>query len=311
MKELWVEKYRPQTINDYVFKDSRQKAQIEQWISNGVLPTMLLSGAAGVGKTSLAKLLFKELNVNPFDIKEINASKDNGVDFIRDSVINFAQTTPFGEFKYILMDESDYLSPSSQAVLRNVIEKYSSSVRFIFTANYKHKLISAIHSRCQGFHIDKLDKDEFIVRMANILINENIEFDIDVLDIFVSASYPDLRKCINMVQQNCYNNKLNYAEEDASSSSDFRLEMVSLFKAGKYKEARTLICQQASPEEYDDIYRFLYQNLNLFAADDSNKEDKCIIAIRDGLVKHTMASDMEINLSATLTELSMIAKGIL
>lgn len=310
MQQLWVDKYRPNVIDDYVFKDQKQRSQIENWIKSGAMAHTLLSGSAGVGKTSLAKLLFKELKVNPYDIKEINASKDNGVDYIRDSVVNFAQIMPFGEFKYVLLDEADFLSPNAQAVLRNVMEKYSSNVRFILTCNYPNKIMPAIHSRCQGFHIDKLDKDEFTVRVANILISENIEFDMETLDTYVSSSYPDLRKCINLLQQNSYNNKLTIDTNESTSTSDYRLEMVSLFKAGQYKEARQLICTQAGAEEYDDIYRFLYQNVDLFA-DNVTKEDKCIIAIRDGLVKHTMVSDVEINLSATITELSMIAQGIL
>lgn len=310
MQQLWTEQYRPSTIADYVFKDQKQRKQIENWISSGALPHLLFSGVQGTGKTTLAKVLLNELKVNEYDIKEINASKDNGVDFIRDSVVNFAQTMPYGEFKYILLDEADYLSPNAMAVLRNVMEKYSTTVRFILTCNYPHKIIPAIHSRCQGFHIDKLDKDEFTVRMVNILVTENIEFDIDTLDIFVAASYPDLRKCINSVQMNSYGGELKLDNDNETTVSDYRLEMVSLFKSGKYKEARQLICSQASLDEYDDIYRFLYQNINLFA-DTSSKEDKCIISIRDGLVKHTMASDPEINLSATITELSMIAQGVL
>ena len=310
MRDLWTELYRPKNITEYVFKDAKQKKQIENWIKEGALPHLLFSGVQGTGKTTLAKVLFNELDVNPYDIKEINASKDNGVDFIRDTIVNFAQTMPFGDYKYILLDEADYLTPNAQAVLRNVMERYSTMVRFVLTCNYPHKIIPAIHSRCQGFHIDKLDKDEFTLRVANILIEENIVFEIDTLDTFVSASYPDLRKCINSVQMNAYEGKLALPDEDSGSSSDYKLEMVALFKEGKYKEARQLICTQATLEEYDDIYRFLYQNLSFFADDDS-KEDRCIITIRDGLVKHTMCSDVELNLAATLVELEMISKGVL
>jgi len=309
MHQIWTEKYRPSNISEYVFKDQTQKAQIENWISSGALPNLLFSGVQGVGKTSLAKMLFKELGVNPYDIMEINASKDNGVDFIRDTVVNFTQTMPFGDFKYVLLDEADYLSVNAQAVLRNLMEKYN-NVRFVLTCNYQHKLIPAIHSRCQGFHIDKLDVDEFTVRLVNVLIAENIAFEIDVLDTYVAASYPDLRKCINQIQMNSYGGTLTITDDKSGDVADYQIDMVELFKAGHYKEARTLICTKARIDEYDDIFKFLYQNLHLFA-DTSVKEDKCLIAIRDGLVKHAMVSDVEINLSATIAELAMIAQGIL
>jgi DNA polymerase III delta prime subunit len=310
MADLWTEKWRPKSLKEYVFKNPTQKKQIENWIKEGALPHLLFSGVQGTGKTTLAKVLFNELNVNAYDIKEINASKDNGVDYVRDSISNFVQTIPFGEYKYVLLDESDYLSSNAQAVLRNLMERYSSNVRFILTCNYPHKIIPAIHSRCQGFHIDKLDKDEFTIRIANILIAESIEFEIDTLDTFVTATYPDLRKCINSIQMNSYGGKLGLPSEEANAGSDYKLEMVALFKEGRYKEARQLICSQISLEEYDDVYKFLYQNLNYFS-DDTDKEDKCIITIRDGLVKHTMCADPEINLSATLVELEMISKGVL
>jgi len=307
---LWVEKYRPKVISDYVFKDEQQKKQIEKWIKEKHIPNLLFSGAAGTGKTTLAKVLLNELNVDPYDIKQINASKDNGVDYIRESVSNFAGTIPYGDYKYILFDEADYITTNGQAILRGEIEKYSNSVRFLFTANYPQKIIPALHSRCQGFHIDKLNKDEFTVRIATILVSENVEFTVETLDAFVDASYPDLRKCINLIQMNASDGKLLMPEEGNSNTSDYKLDMITLFRKGKHKEARELICKQIGQEEYEDFFKFMYQKLDLWA-DTEDKENKAILIIRDGLVKHTMAADPEINLSACLTELSMVAKGIL
>jgi replication factor C small subunit len=240
MKELWVEKYRPGTLNGYVFRDEHQKTQIQQWIKDGSIPHLLLSGNAGIGKTTLARILFNELEINPFDIMEINASRENNAETIRDKITNFVQMIPFGPFKVVLLDEADYLTPNAQAILRGVMEEYHTTARFILTCNYPNRIIPAIHSRCQGFHIERVDITEFTARVATILVEENVEFDLDTLDTFVKATYPDLRKCINMVQMNSMNGALHTPEKGDSGAADYRIEMVDLFKQGKFRDARKL-----------------------------------------------------------------------
>ena len=302
MKELWVEKYRPKTVDGYVFRDEHQKAQIQTWIKDGSIPHLLLSGNAGIGKTTLAKILFNELKVQEFDILEINASRTNSVDDVRDKIVNFVQMIPFGDFKVVLLDEADYLSPNAQAALRGVMEEYHTTARFILTCNYPNKIIPAIHSRCQGFHIAKVDQTEFTARMATILMEENIQFDLDTLDTFVKATYPDLRKCINMVQMNSMDGALHTPEKGDTGGADYKIEMVELFKKGKIQEARKLVCGQARPEEMDEIYRWLYDNLEIFGGED--KQDKAVLIIKQGLVDHTLVIDPEINLAATLIRLA-------
>ena len=141
MKDLWVEKYRPKKISEYVFRDDVQKNQVQSWIKSNAIPHLLFSGAPGTGKTTLAKLLLHELKVDWGDVLQINASSENSVDTIRDKITNFSQTMPFGEFKYVLLDEADYISVNAQAALRGVMEEYASSARFILTCNYFHKII--------------------------------------------------------------------------------------------------------------------------------------------------------------------------
>ena len=304
MKELWVEKYRPKTVDGYVFRDEAQKKQVKNWIKEKTIPHLLFSGNAGIGKTTLAKLLFNELEVNEYDILEINASRTNSVDDVRDRIVNFVQMIPFGDFKVVLLDEADYLSPNAQAALRGVMEEYHTTSRFVLTCNYPNRIIPAIHSRCQGFHIAKIDQTEFTARVAEILITEEVKPDIDILDTYVKATYPDLRKCINMVQMNVQDKSLLKPNEGDTGESDWKLDMVELFKAGKIQEARKLLCGTVRPEEMEEIYRWLYDNIELFG--DAEKQDQAVLIIKQGLVDHTLVVDPEINLAATLIRLSRL-----
>jgi len=304
MRELWTEKYRPSSIDTYVFRDEGQRQQVSGWVQEGALPHLLFSGAPGTGKTTLAKVLLNELEVNDMDILEINASNENNVETIRNKITNFSSTMPFGDLKYVLLDEADYITPNGQAALRGVMEMYHTSCRFILTCNYPQRIIPALHSRCQGFHIEKLDITEFTARLAQICIDEGVEVDLETLDTYVQASYPDLRKSINLVQQNVVDGVLQKPQDGDGSTSDWMLSAIELFKAGQYKDARTLICSQARPEEYDDVYKFMYRNLSLWG-DTEMKQDQAIVIIRNGLVKSVSCADPEINLAATLIELEM------
>jgi len=303
LKELWTEKYRPNTVDNYVFRDNTQKKQVQGWINSGAIPHLLFSGAAGVGKTTLAKILINQLDIDDYDILEINASRENNVDTIRNKITNFVSTMPFGEFKIVLLDEADYMSPHGQAALRGVMETYHSSARFILTCNYPNKIIPALHSRCQGFHIEKVDQTEFTARIAEVLLTENIEFNIDTLDSYVKATYPDLRKCLNMCQMNSTHGNLEDPNGDEGNSQDYKLAVVDLFKQGQIIEARQLLCTNVRPDDMEEVYRWMYDNLDLWGETDEEK-DKAILAIRNGLVNHSFVADPEINLSATLVELT-------
>ena len=306
MKEMWVEKYRPKKVEDYVFRDAAQRRQVESWIKECSIPHLLFSGAAGIGKTTLAKVLLNELGIEEYDILEVNASRENNVDTVRDKIVNFVQMIPFGPFKVVLLDEADYLTPNAQAVLRGVMETYSSTSRFILTCNYPNRIIPALHSRCQGYHVEKTDQTEFTARVATILVTEDVEFDLDTLDTYVKTAYPDLRKCINLVQQNVTeDNVLASPTTGDSGGADYKIAMVELFKKGKIQDARKLLCSKARPEEMEDIYRWCYDNLDLFG-DSDEKKDQALLVIKQGLVDHVVCADSEINLAATLVKLARL-----
>lgn len=305
MKELWVEKYRPKTVDGYVFKDDTLKTQIEKWIKEKSIPHLLFSGNAGTGKTTLAKILLNEIGVEGTDVLFANGSKEGRKIEWVDKLIGFCQTMPFGDYKVVVIDEADYMNKDSvQPALRNLMEEYSHSVRFILTCNYPHKIITPVKSRCQEVHIEKTDLNEFTARAATILVEENIDFDLDTLDTYVKGTYPDLRKCINNVQMNSLTGKLLVPDE-VDGSADYRIEMVDLFKKGKINEARKLLCSQARPDEMEEIYRWMYDNINLFGKDE-HTQDSAILIIKQGLIDHVSVSDSEINLSATLIRLSRL-----
>jgi DNA polymerase III delta prime subunit len=306
--DLWVEKYRPRNIDEYVFTDPNTRTQVEHWNNTKSIPHLLMYGPPGTGKTTLAKVLINAVGVDESDVMFANGSKEGRrIEWV-DKLINFCQTMPFGDFKIVLIDEADYLNKESvQPALRNLMEEYSLNVRFILTCNYPNRIINPLRSRCHELHIEKTDQTEFTARAASVLLSENVEFDLEALDVFIKATYPDLRKCLSSLQSNSTTGTLVLPNETSDSTGDFKLEAVQLFKAGKLRQARELICSQLKPEEMEDFFRWLYDNLELWSTTDEGK-DEAILIIRKGLVNHNSCADPEINISATITELISIGK---
>jgi replication factor C small subunit len=305
--KLFVEKYRPKTISDYVFVDSSQQQKVSSWVADDSIPHLLFAGEPGTGKTTLAKVLINELKIEEYDVLEINASRDNGVDFIRERIEGFVQTIAFGKFKVVLLDEADYLSQPGQAVLRGMMEQYADSARFMLTCNYVHKIIPALKSRCETFIISKPERTEFTARAAKVLIEENIEFDLDVLDTYVSATYPDLRKCLNQLQSNSTTGKLLAVEAGSGDQIAALVEATQHFKAGKIIQGRQVLLQYLStnPGQLEEIYKWMYQNLDLWGKSQEQK-DQAIIIIRNGLANLSLVGIPEISLAATLVELCSV-----
>src|SRR5574343_4901 len=446
LTNLWVERYRPKTVDEYVFTDPKLKETVSEWIATGQIGNIILSGGPGTGKTTLAKVIVNELGISEYDFMQVNASRTNSVEDVRDKITNFVQMIPFGSFKVVLLDEClhedtlvvvkrdgnevsipikdlneemdlvksydldkqsivwksfqlfdkgeqpvielefedgnkvvcthdhkwyvadeagnpkvvkaaelcdyghiltifmkklkivsitelenpcrvydisvedthnfiikdktevlthncDFLSTNAQAALRGVFEAYHMNARFILTCNYKNRLIAPLHSRCQHIQIEKPDITEFTARVATILMTENVEFDLDTLDTYVRSTYPDLRKCINNLQMNSLKGKLQAPDSSENESTDYRIAVFDLFKKGKIGEARKLLCDQARPEEMEEIYTWMYKNIQYFGANEQ-QQDNAVLIIKQGLVDHTICADSEINLSASLIRLA-------
>lgn len=311
MHDLWVEKYRPDTLDGYVFKDADMKEQIHSWVNNREnrdipFPNLLLSGAPGSGKTTISSILCNIFDVNKDDILTINASRDNNVETVRNRILGFCTTFPIGKFKVVRLEECDHLSINAQAILRSEIERFSNGVRFILTCNYPTKIIPALRSRLQTYHFDTLDLEGYFTRMIEILDAEKVEYNPEYLEAFIDTAFPDLRKGINLLDQHTWDGKLHPLKEH-SESKDYLLDMANLFKKKDFKKARQLICSQASPEEYEEIYRYFYQNVEIFGETDE-QQTQAIIEISNGVYRHAIVADPEINLAATLCKLASIAE---
>jgi replication factor C small subunit len=234
--------------------------------------------------------------------------KVNGARHVYDLSVGINHNFFIGKNK-ILTHNCDFVTIQGQAALRNMIEEYTSICRWILTANYEHKIIPALKSRTQGFHIDHLDKEQFLTRIANILLAENVELteeNLEILDEYTITTYPDLRKCINLLQQNCISGKLNRPSTGSSNGSEeYMVAAVGLFKQGKISEARKLICANARAEEYEDLYRLLYRNLQWWGKTEQ-QQNQAIVIIANRLRDNSICADPEINMSACLIELSLI-----
>ena len=202
--ELWGEKYRPQVLGDYVGNEVI-KNKIADYLKQGSIQNLLFHGVAGTGKTTLAKLIAKNLNC---DLLYLNASDERGIDTIREKIIPFASTMGFKDIKIIILDEADYLTPQAQATLRNTMETFSSSTRFILTCNYLERIISPLQSRCQTFEITPPSKEEVISHLMIITREENIKCIVSDLQSVVNTHYPDIRKIINTLQGSVVNGRI-------------------------------------------------------------------------------------------------------
>lgn len=295
---LWAEKYRPSTLDTFV-GNKHIKEKLQRFLDEGDIPHLLFYGPAGTGKTTLSKLLHKSIEC---DHMYINASDKGGVDFIRNEIIPFASSVGFKDYKIVILDEADFLTPNAQAALRNAMETFSRTTRFILTCNYVERIIDPIQSRCQLFEIVPPSKNEVAVHATGILGKENVKFDLSDVALVVNSSYPDIRRLINNLQKQSIDSEL-VIDKQAVIENDYKLKILESLKNDTKKESfkniRQLLADN-SLREFSEMYGFLYSNLDEFA---TGAIASVIIALNEGQKADAVVIDKEINFMSTIIEI--------
>ena len=293
---LWVEKYRPDTLEGYVGNEHILE-KVKIYIENEDVPHLLLYGVAGTGKTTLAKIITNQIDC---DVMYINASDENSVDAVRDKIRGFASSMGFRKWKVVILDESDYLTPNAQAALRNLMETFSKSTRFILTCNYVEKVIDPIQSRCQTFAITPPSKKEVAKRLYDILNEEGVEFQNEDLAILVNSGYPDIRRVLNAAQRQVVGGKLKI-DTTSTIQANYTDDVIKVLqKSGDIKQQFTEIRQiiaDSKVKDFTPLYRSLYDEVDNYA---SGKVGQTILNIADGQYKDAMVVDKEINVMAMM-----------
>ncbi|MGZ8924297.1 MAG: AAA family ATPase [Nitrososphaeraceae archaeon] len=306
--KVWTEKYRPSSITDYIFNNPSYQNQVLQMIQEKSIPHILMSGVQGSGKTTLAFILIKAMELDESDVLIINASDENSVDTVRDKIKDFVSTTSLGRFKVVLLEEADYISQNGQAVMRRLMEEYSDNARFILTCNYLHKIIPAIQSRCTTKFVFKAaDKNDIAEYLITILAQEQVAFDLDILDKYIAIGYPDIRSILGSLQQHTINGILLPPADAVTGTDDYKFKLIEFVERDKWVEARKLVCSSVVSEEYEDVYRFMYENINR-SPKFQNKDlwEEAIIIIAEHLWKHTAVADAEINFASMIIKLGQL-----
>ena len=293
---LWVEKYRPQTLEGYVGNEVI-KNKVLDYLNQGSIQNLLLHGVAGTGKTTLAKLIANNLNC---DLLYINASDERGIDTIREKIIPFASSLGFGDVKIIILDEADYITPQAQATLRNTMESFSGNTRFILTCNYLERIISPLQSRCQTLEIKPPSKQDVAWRCVDICKEEKVDIDNIALKTIVNAYYPDIRKIINTIQGSVVNHVVKL--DESSLKDDLNEQIIqALSNKALLSEIRQILADSGS-REVDNLFKALYDNLDKF----TSKEGEAILIIAKYQYEYTFVLEKEICVAAMLNELNYL-----
>jgi len=297
MKEntLLVEKYRPTTLEHYVGNENIKEV-IQKYLNQNDIQNFIFYGGAGTGKTTLAKLIVKNLDC---DFLYLNASDENGIDTIRDKVKGFASTASFKGIKVVILDEADFITIQGQAALRNVIETFSRSTRFILTCNYIERIIDPIQSRCQVLKIVPPSKLDTAKHTVWVLDQEEISYETDDIKSIVNQYYPDLRKMLNTIQSSTINSKL-LLDKDVLVSSNYMLSIIKELSTSKnWKNIRQIIAD-SGVKDFEELYRFLFDNSSKYASD---REGSVAIILNEHLYQSNFRIDKEINIMSAISKI--------
>jgi len=293
--ELWVEKYRPTTLENYVGNEII-KSKIEDYLKQGSIQNLLLHGVAGTGKTTLAKLLVKNIDC---DYLYINASDERGIDTIREKIQPFALSMGFNDVKIVILDEADYLTPQAQATLRHTIEACSATTRFILTCNYLERIISPLQSRCQSFEITPPSKREVSDKCQEILTKEQTLFSDNNIDDVINTHYPDIRKIINTLQGSVVDGQIKIDDNSLKNSQLGGLVVDALIRKAKLSEIRQILADSGS-REFDDLFKYIYDKSSTLFGD---REGEAILIIAKYQYEYTFVLEKEICIAAMLNKL--------
>jgi len=300
---LWVEKYRPDNLDTYIGNE-HLKDKVSAYLESGDLPHLLLYGKAGTGKTTLAKILVKNIEC---DYLYINASDENNVETVRTKVKNFASTMGFKDYKIIILDECDYITPNAQAALRNLMETFSKHCRFILTCNFVERIIDPIQSRCQSFQIVPPSKKEVAIHIHDILLKENVMSDMKDLKVLIDSGYPDIRRVINASQRNVVKGKLKL-DTTSIIQNDYKLKLLKILKTqnkkNAFKDIRQLLLDNKITD-FADLFRLLYDEVDGWG---KGHVAECILIIARYELSDGQVPDKEINAMAMLIELLGVIK---
>lgn len=305
---LWVEKYRPQTVDQYIFHNEDHKKSVMRMIDDQSIPHILLSGVQGSGKTTLAQILIRAMNLDDMDVLTLNASDERGIDVFRNTIKDFCYSASIGRFKVVHLEEADMLTPAAQAALKRFMEETSDFVRFILTCNHVNKIIPPIRSRCQEFFFKAADMYDVLENMVVMLSAENVTFTLPNLQAYIDAHYPDVRKIINALQQNTTDGLLGDYAGGSNGGADYKFALLDMIKSDDWSSIRETLCKSVSDDDWEDVYRLVYQNLSSSPKlnKDKSRWEEAVLIVAEHLHKHSMVADPEINAAAMFIRIGQL-----